>query len=302
MTRGRDKDKDLAEDFWKKSDTESVVDFEIALAAFLATVVLTFPTQEATWIGKAAASAVLLITLIRRIAIASPFAQEDKIMNRTTRLIEFFTATCVIVLFISLSEYLSELFGGSVLLHFSVTTVIILFILVFLHEFVFLDYLVWWYAKFDQKENRGDKFEPIWRDLKTISYWGTRARRNRESWKELSNNIDSTLAEPSDLFDDFEFSKFIRSVFVLFLFYFAISIPSGLFTISSGSILLFLSFPAVVFARDHACFLYVGYGNTSYEEFRKPVWEISLWSATYMLIVIRLLGYTPFGKLLNWYW
>jgi hypothetical protein len=295
----RRKDRDLAEDFWKKSDTESVVDFEIALAAFLATIVLTFPTREAPWIGQVAASAVLFITLIRRIAIASPFANESKIMKRTIRPIEFSTATCVIALFISLSEYLSKVLGGSVLLHFSITTVAILFLVVILHEIVFLDYFIWWYAKFNEKETRGDKFEPLWRDLKIVSYWGSMARKNRDSWRKLSDKVDSMPSDRSELFNGFEYSNFAKNVVVILLFYLVISLPSGLVGFSSGSVLSFAAFPAVAFAHDHACFLYVAYGNTSYEEFRKPIWEISLWSAVYILIVVYLLGYPPFSSLLK---
>ena len=150
----RQKSQDLANQFFAKTDTESAVGFEIAFAALLATTVLTYPTSHAQWVGEAAAFTVLLITLVRRIAIASPFASEDDVMEKTVRLIEFATATCVIVLLFSLSELVAGHIGGKVIIWFSVLSPLLLLLGVLIQELLFRDYLVWWYAKFDEKERR----------------------------------------------------------------------------------------------------------------------------------------------------
>lgn len=132
---------DLADEFFAKTNVESTVGFEIAFAAFLATAVLTYPTLQAQWVGKTAAIAVLLFTLVRRIAIASPYASERKILEKTVRWIESATTICVIVLFYAFSERLSSLFGGSAYIWFAVVAPVILLLIVIAQEFLFRDYL-----------------------------------------------------------------------------------------------------------------------------------------------------------------
>ena len=104
----RQKSRDLANQFFAKTDTESAVGFEIAFAALLATAVITYPTSQAQWIGEAAAFAVLLITLVRRMAVASLFASEANIMKHTVRLIVFATSSPVCDYSTKISEHVYD--------------------------------------------------------------------------------------------------------------------------------------------------------------------------------------------------
>ncbi|MYL68621.1 hypothetical protein [Halorubrum distributum] len=72
-------------------------------------------------------------------------------------------------------------------------------IIVVFQEFMFRDYLIWWYAKFDEKQNRGDKFAGLWGDIKIIAYWGSRARKNRDSWRQITNHIETDIPDLSEI-------------------------------------------------------------------------------------------------------
>lgn len=292
----RRKSRNLVDQFFAKTDTESAVGFEIAFAALLATAVITYPTSQVQWVGRAAAFAILLITLVRRMAIASPFASEADIMQYTVRLIEFATATCVIVLLFSLSEFIAGTFNGNVIIWFSFIAPLLLFVGVFVQEFLFRDYLVWWYAKFNEKEQRGNTFESIWKDIKLVCLWASRARRNRQSWKELGKRTESTVPDLSEI--DFDVAHIFKNVFGLVLLLSVLYLPSMLIGVSSGNFLIPIVLPGVIFAHDHSCYQYIAYGNASYEEFRKPIWEIAFWAIAYVTVILLLLGRIPFEILL----
>lgn len=287
---------DFAEQFFAKTDTRSAVGFEIAFAALLATAVITYPTSRAQWVGEVAAFAVLLLTLIRRISIASPFASETDVLERTVRWIEFATTICITVLLYSLAEAVAGNFGGNAVIWFSVLAPSILLLVVVAQELLFRDYLVWWYAKFDEKERRGDAFSPLWRDAKLMCLWASTARRNRKSWKELGKRTENPLPNLSDL--EFDFNQLARNVMGFSLLLGLLYLPSMLVGLSSGFLLTPIIIPGVVFAHDHSCYQYIAYGSTSYEEFRKPIWEISLWAIAYVGLVLLLLGQAPFANLL----
>ena len=287
----RQNQKDLADKFFGKRDTENSVDFEIAFAALLATAVITYPISNAEWLGKLAAFSVLTITLVRRIAIASPYAPEKIIMKRTIWVIEFATTVCVIILLYSLSEYLSSIYGISEILLFSVISPALLMIIVVFQEFMFRDYLIWWYAKFDEKQNRGDKFAGLWGDIKIIAYWGSRARKNRDSWRQITNYIETDIPDLSEI--DINKKKFLGRVLVVVIGAILIGVPSIILGVSSGNNLVPLALPGIVFAHDHSCYQYVAYGSNSYEEFRKPVWELSVWAVIYMFIFLIIIQQLP---------
>ncbi|WP_141212938.1 hypothetical protein [Halorubrum sp. Ea1] len=287
----RQNQKDLADEFFAKDDTESSVDFEIAFAALLATAVITYPISNAEWLGKLAAFSVLTITLVRRIAIASPYAPVKVIMKRTIWAIEFATTVCVIILLYSLSEYLSGIYGISEILVFSITSPTLLMVLVVFQEFIFRDYLIWWYAKFDEKQNQGDKFAGLWGDIKIIAYWGSRARKDRDSWKRISKYVDTSIPDLSEI--DINKKKFFGKVLIVVVGAILIGVPSIILGISSGNNFVPFALPGIVFAHDHSCYQYVAYGSNSYEEFRKPVWKLSIWAVIYMLVFLTMTEQLP---------
>jgi len=294
----RQTERDLADQLFEKTDSESVVGFEIALAALLATAVLNFPTSQSQWIGQIAAFSILFITLVRRISVASPFAPESKIMAQTVRPIEFATTVCVIILFFSLSENIADVLGGKIIVWFSILTPLLLLCMVLVEEVVFRDYLAWWYAKFSEKQKQARVLEGLWESAMLVSYWASRARKSRDSWKELGNRIKEPLPDLTQ-FDIGEINKkkFFLHLFSLVAFFAVLHIPSVLVGISSGAILVPLAIPAIIFIHDHSCYQYIAYGNVSYEEFRKPFWQVSIWGIIYIVVVLLLLGELPFGIL-----
>lgn len=295
----RRKNPDLSTQFFQKTDPESEVGFEITLAALLATAVLSFPTSQAQWIGELAAFSVLFVTLIRRVSVASPFAPQSDVMAKTARPIEFATTVCVIVLFFSLTEHITDIFGGRVVLWFSIITTLVLLCLVFIEEMVFRDYLIWWYVKFDEKEDQAETFEGLWQAAKLAAFWASRARRYQESWREINKRVEKSLPDLSH-FDIGKINKkmFFARLFVLTILFTLLYVPAMIVGVSSGDFFVPLALVGVVFIRDHSCYQYIAYGSTTYEEFRKPFWEMSIWAIVYMGILLLLLGQTPFSVLL----
>lgn len=285
----------LADEFFKKTKDQAV-DFEITLAALLGTACLAYPLQQ-HWMSQIVAFGLLSVTLIRRIAIASPFAEEEKIMRYTTRIVEFFTTLAILSLLVVLStEVHSKLEIGTLLQTFSFLTIGVFLILVVVQELTFRDYFVWWTAKFQEKRQNADYLEGFWQDMEEISYLFATARQNRDSWKKIPSNVKNNLPDLSDFeLEPKEYAKLIfRTMFILGLIY-AIPIGYSIWALGFSGLLVV---PAVVAVHDHSCFWYIAYGNTSYEEFRKHIPEIILWTIIYTTTVTLFSNYSAFVEIL----
>lgn len=281
----RNSSSDLAEDFFSKT-RERGIGFEITLAALLATLVLTYPIPSNILLSQFAAFLLLLITLIRRVAQASPFAPEEEIMDATTPFLVNSTALCLISL-LSFVTFQASISGISKLWIFSLITVATLGLLLGFQEVILRDYLIWWYAKFKEKSERGDFPEGLWEDISHISYQFSRARQNHESHlrlREVRQRSNIEFPDPSELLfeDDRDLAKtLLASLLFIFLLYL---IPLGAgFGLLGIEVILVL--PAVVFAYDHSGFWYIAYGNVTYEDLRAHLLWIIPRTLLYLIIV-----------------
>lgn len=137
----------LTELVFDKNQLESA-DFEIAFTATLATIVLVTAsgTGVPSVILKITSVALITITLLRRMAVSSRFADEDEILSITMIPIEFLTIITFFYLFYTPAEVISTFLAlnqQTLLIAALLIPELIMFLIVF-QEFVFKNYMVWW--------------------------------------------------------------------------------------------------------------------------------------------------------------
>lgn len=284
--RGRN----LADEFFEKSEKDAI-GFEITLAALLATACLTFQIDGRELLGPIIAFALLLITLLRRMAKSSPFAPENRIYSTTSPLIEVSTTLSLVYLTSYLTKAVSGYFGSLDLpLTFALLSILLVSSLVLVDELVLYSYFVWWNAKFKEKAERGDPLEGVWRDVSILAYLISRARRDRSAYQRIPKSAKQDID-----FSDVEAGNVLRSAIGGGLFLFLMYSPPLLLLGVTVGVTGLLLVPAVVYLHDHSCYWYVAHGNTSYEDFRKPWWAIILWTMGYSLVALYLMNSLPFG-------
>lgn len=142
-----DKFDSLVDQVFDKEQLESA-DFEIAFTATLATAVLATLSGDniPILVLKLMAVALISITLVRRMAVSSRFANEDRILSTTMPLIEFLTIMTTFHLMFLLSNFITsylphiqEPFTTSVILIPATILLLMLF-----QELVLRNYLIWW--------------------------------------------------------------------------------------------------------------------------------------------------------------
>ncbi|WP_336036650.1 hypothetical protein [Halobacterium yunchengense] len=140
----------LVDIIFDKSQPESV-DFEIAFTALIATGTLAASRSQAehSLIVTICAVAVLILTLVRRMGVSSPFPDSDSILNSTVQPIEFLTIVCLVE--VSLVSLRTVGLQESSLGVFSAILVVGVLGVVIIQELVFGDYMIWWGAAFYTK-------------------------------------------------------------------------------------------------------------------------------------------------------
>jgi len=262
----------------------STVDFEITLSALLATTLLAYPVENHGLFGQITAFSLLSLTLIRRMAITSPFAPEEKILRRTTPIISFASSCAIIYFFVTVLPVIAVILPiSSGIITFSVFTFAILTFLITAQELVFHDYLAWWYVKFKQKSEEHDILETVWQDAATISYWASSARRSPENYRELGDRI--TGSRPN--LDDFDFTteraaRYMLSTSLLVTMLYLIPTIYSIVLFGVSGILVI---PAMVAIHDNSAFWYIAYGAPSYEDLRQHVLVIIIRSMIYITIL-----------------
>lgn len=279
---------EIADEFFGKQDLTSV-DFEITLAALLGTALVTYPVEGHTQTGQVIAFSLLLLTLVRRMAITSPFAPEETILSWTVSLISIVSTSAIIYLVIAFLPSVGNLAQTlTPATTFSLLTIVGLVGALTIQEFVFRDYFAWWHVKFEQKSERSDSFEGVWKVTSIIAYWASQARRNQESYRELGNRVPNS--RPS--LDEFEFNpknigRYVVRISVLLGVMYLIPLVYAMYLFGLQGILIL---PAVVWIHDQAAFWYIAYGNPSYEDLLSRLIWIILRTLVYVTFVAFLLS------------
>lgn len=271
--RGRQRagqEEDLATEFFDKSEEEAV-GFEIVLAALLATAVLAYPVGGKEIVGQLSAFGILLFTLIRRVALASPFAPEAEIMNKSVIPIEVATTSSLIYLVYSWAVKIRPVdFLLTDITTFSLLALVVFLGSVLIQEWMFRDYLAWWYAKFTERAEQVDHLSAFFTFAAHASYRYTRAKKSQESYRQFRDQTPVQLPDPNeiDLSKKDYLKPLIQGVVLLLVLYGVPFLISGI-VMGPGGI---LAVAAVIAIHDHSCFWYIAYGNTSYEDLRKQFW------------------------------
>lgn len=128
-----------------RKEPEQAVSFEIAFTAFIATVSLAAPKTGtlldlfAPW----AASGLLLLTIIRRIALDNIFIDRERIFSTTLGYIAYITTFSVLYLCLALGEIFGDLLNVGPYLVTAVILVILFVVVTFGYEILFQDFMLW---------------------------------------------------------------------------------------------------------------------------------------------------------------
>lgn len=279
---------EIADEFFDKQEL-TTVDFEITFAALVGTAVLTYPVDGRANIGQAIAFSLLLLTLVRRMAITSPYAPEEKILSQTVPIISVVSTSAIIYLIVALLPVTIGLFSNlpSAFIFSFLTTIWLVFALI-VQELVFRDYFAWWHVKFKQKSEQLDLFENIWLYASLMTYWVSIARRHQESYRELGNRMPNSRPD----LDDFEFNhknigQYVLGVSLLLGLLYSLPLFYALYLFGLQG---FLILTAVVWIHDYTAFWYIAYGNPSYEDLRQRIATILVRTVFYITLTALLLS------------
>jgi|GEM_PF-6893396 len=134
---------DITEVFGKEPD--QTVAFEVALAALVATAVLTVSTAAPIVNHIASLAAVLLLglTLVRKMALDNAVIETAPLMQRTTGLMQYLIIFSVIYTGIFAAESAAIMVSGDVLVFLAVGVFVFTYALLLAYEFVFGDLFFW---------------------------------------------------------------------------------------------------------------------------------------------------------------
>jgi len=140
-------------------EPRQTVAFEVALAALVATVVLSISISVSIieLISAVAAVALLLVTTVRKMILDNEFVDQDHMMEQTTTWIQYLILFSLIYVAISAAEFFYILVPSTVLLIAGVIMTVSILLIMLFYEFVFGDLLFWSAATF---HNGSVKYDP----------------------------------------------------------------------------------------------------------------------------------------------
>lgn len=291
----KDEHGDLADEFFNK-ERKNAVEFEIALAALLATLCLQYPVNGLEIpVSQLSAFSILTVTIARRVAVSSPYAP-DNILEKTVPLVEVATTSCLLSIF-SAKAVNGLYWGINPHRSFILISLTVMGALLVMHELIFRDYLIWWHAKMLEKSGTAGYFADLWMSVSIISLLFSKYYRDMSEKEKFRNDLPSKQSISDEL--EFGFKEWTRmTIRVLILFTALYAIPAIVTTTIFGfwGILIV---PAVVVVHNQSAFWYVGYGETSYEDFRRRLRTIIGFTSAYVLEVGYLLKYYSITSISN---
>ena len=266
-----------------KDQLESA-DFEIAFTATLATIVLATAsgTDIPSIVLKIISVALITITLLRRMAVSSRFANEDRFLSITMYPIEFMTITTFFYLFYTPAEVINTslaLNQETLLTAALLIPELIMFLVVF-QELVFKNYMIWW-GGFALGQ-AGSTKNPIIRTVGGfVALFAIRAslvddlpeelNQVQEFVDEVEERFETALSDANQAFESIEVpdvSGAAMATWKLLLFFFSLFALITVFlalafvlSLLFGSVFqIFLLVASVFFIRHMTRFYYLAYG------------------------------------------
>ncbi len=126
-------------------EPEQTVAFEVALAALIATTVLTISISAPILEAASTVAAILLvgITMVRKMILDNAFIESDQMMRKTTGWMQYLIVFAVVYTAIFAAEAVTTIIPGDVLLGLGVGLFLAAYILAILYEMVFGDLFFW---------------------------------------------------------------------------------------------------------------------------------------------------------------
>jgi len=273
----------LTELVFNKNQLESA-DFEITFTATLATIVLAAAsgTNVPSIVLKITSVALITITLLRRIAVSSRFADEDGLLSITMLPIEFLTIITFFYLFYTPAEVISTTLAlnqHTLLITALLIPELIMFLIVF-QEFVFKNYMIWW-GGFSLGQ-AGNTKNPIIRTiggfLALIAFRASMVGdlpkeldEAQEFVDEVEDRLETALSEANREFEGIEIPtssgaaiatwKILLALVSLIMLITVFLALTFVLSILFGSVFqIFLLIASVFFIRNMVRFYYLAYG------------------------------------------
>lgn len=272
-----------------KNQLESA-DFEIAFTATLATIVLATAsgTDVPSIVLKIISVALITITLLRRMAVSSRFANEGKFLSITMFPIEFMAIITFFYLFYTPAEVISTslALNQETLLVAALLIPELMMLLVVFQEFVFKNYMIWW-GGFALGQ-AGNTENPIVRTLGGfVALIALRASlvddlpeeldEAQEFVDEVEERLETALSEADREFEGIEVptsSGAAIATWKVLLFFFSLFVLITVFltlafvlSLLFGSVFqIFLLVVSVFFIRHMIRFYYLAYGLPEEEQ------------------------------------
>jgi hypothetical protein len=266
-----------------KNTLESA-DFEIAFTATLATIVLSSTpiSQVSAVVLKIISISLIMITLVRRMAISSRFADSDKLLKYTMLPIEFLTIVILFYFFYSPSEFIASVLSlnQNPLVISALLIPETIMILMILQELVFKNYMIWWAGfAFGQAINSENRLIKVTGGLIGLTAFKTSLIKNlpeeleemQDIVDEIESKIESTLSEVNQEYENLEIpnssevaisaSKAVIFFLSLFILLSVVLGTAFVLSILFGTVFqLFLLICSIIFIRHMVRFYYLAYG------------------------------------------
>lgn len=273
----------LSELIFDKNQLESA-DFEIAFTATLTTIVLATAsgTDVPSIVLKIISVALITITLLRRMAVSSRFADEDWVLSITMLPIEFLTIITFFYLFYTPAEIVNTVLAlnQQTLLIVSLLIPELIMSLIIFQELVFKNYMVWWggFALGQAVNTENLIVRTVSGFLALIAFRASLVDDLPEELDEaqkfvdeVENKLETALSEANREFEDIEVPTSTEAaiatwkvlLFLVLLFVLVTGLLFLTFTLSLlfGSVFqIILLITSILFIRHIVRFYYLAYG------------------------------------------
>jgi hypothetical protein len=284
-----EEDSSIAELVFDKNQVESA-DFEIAFTATLTTIVLSTAsgTTVPSFVMKFTSVTLIIITVLRRMAVSSRFANEDGLLSITMPPIEFLTIITFFYLFYTPAEFISTslaLNQHTLLIAALLIPELIIFLIVF-QELIFKNYMIWWGGfALGKAENTEKRIVRIFGGFLALIAFKTSLIDNlpaeldeaQEFVDEIETQIEAALSEADQELENIEVPTssgvaiatwkgllFFISLFVLITV--SLALTFGLSLLFGSIFNIFLLVVSVMLIRHIVRFYYLAYGLPDEEQ------------------------------------
>jgi len=273
----------LTELIFDKNRLESA-DFEIAFTTTLATVVLASAsgTNVPSIVLKTTSVALIIITLIRRMAVSSRFANEDGVLSITMFPIEFLTIIAFFHLFYTPAEAVNTTLAlnQQTLLVAAILIPEMIMLLIVFQEFILKNYMIWWGGfALGQAGNTDNPVTRIVGGFLALIAFRTslvddlpkELEGAQEFVDEVEDQLETSLSIANQEFESFEVpisSGVTIATWKVLLIFFSLIVLTTTFVLLTfvlslifGSVFqIFLLLVSVFFIRHMVRFYYLAYG------------------------------------------